>query len=154
VESGKPLTKRDLMSIVFLPLMRSEATKTERVKKSLKLTNQLPESDEQMQIQAMLILLGEKFLNKDDFEKLKGELSILKMVQWFIEEGEKKGRQDGLKEGRQDGLKEGRQDGLKEGRQEQKLAIAKKLILQNAPTAFVIELTELDAAIVEGLRTE
>jgi hypothetical protein len=134
VESGKPLTKQDLISIVFLPLMRSEATRTEQVKKSLKLTNQLPESDEQMQIQAMLILMGEKFLNRDEFEKLKGELSMLKMVKWLVDEG--------------------RKEGLDEGDKKAKLLIAKKLILQNMPTGFVTELTELDTATVEGLRTE
>ncbi|MDR1533420.1 MAG: hypothetical protein LBS62_14780 [Clostridiales bacterium] len=55
---------------------------------------------------------------------------MLKMVQWFIDEGEKRGRD------------------------EEKLLIAKKLILQNMPTRFVTKLTELDAATVEGPRIE
>jgi len=62
VDAGEPLTKQDLMSIVFLPMMKNSVDKATRFEQAITLSNEIPAVDEQAQMQAMLKLLAEKFI--------------------------------------------------------------------------------------------
>lgn len=72
VDSGEPLTKQDLMSIVFLPMMKNSVDKATSFEHAINLSKAIPAKDNQAQIQAMLQLLAEKFV-KDEamLQKLK-----------------------------------------------------------------------------------
>lgn len=72
VETRQELAKQDLMSIVFLPLMRNSVDKLTRLEQSIELSKELKEASEQLQIQAMLDMLAEKFIkDKEQLAKLK-----------------------------------------------------------------------------------
>ena len=62
IDAGEPLVKQDLMSIVFLPLMKNSVDKNTRLVQAIMLSKALPVNYEQAQIQAMLSLLAEKFV--------------------------------------------------------------------------------------------
>jgi len=82
VASGEPLTKQDLMSIVFLPMMKSNADKVTRFEKSINLSKEVPASDGQLQIQAMLHLLADKFIKDPDMlVKLKEMINMTRLTE-------------------------------------------------------------------------
>jgi len=77
IDSGKQLTKQDLMSIVFLTLMKNSVDKVTRLEQSVELSKKLNSHDEQGQIQAMLGLLAEKFIkDPDELKRLKELMSM------------------------------------------------------------------------------
>jgi hypothetical protein len=90
VEAGDPLTKQDLMSIVFLPLMTNSVDKGTRLEQAIHLSMDVPDKNEQLQIQAMLGLLAEKFIKDDSrLEKIKeliGMYKIFEMLEKDIED--------------------------------------------------------------------
>ena len=77
IDSGEQLTKQDLMSIVFLTLMKNSVDKATRIEQSVELSKRLSNHDEQVQIQAMLGLLVEKFVkDPDELKRLKELMSM------------------------------------------------------------------------------
>jgi predicted transposase YdaD len=77
VDTGLPLTKHDLMSVVFLPLMKNSVDKVTRLEQAVALTNSINEHDEQAQIQAMLVMLAEKFIKDPELlQRLKGMVNV------------------------------------------------------------------------------
>ena len=72
VDAGEPLTKQDLMSIVFLPMMKNSVDKITRFEQAISLSKEIPFVNEQAQIQAMIQLLAEKFVKDPEMlQKLK-----------------------------------------------------------------------------------
>ena len=60
------------MSIVFLPMMKNSTDKITRFEQAINLSKEIPIVDEQVQIQAMLQLLAEKFIKDSEIlQKLK-----------------------------------------------------------------------------------
>ena len=77
IDAGEQLTKQDLMSIVFLPLMKNSVDRLTRIEQSMELSKKLSGNDEQVQIQAMLGLLAEKFIkDPEQLKRLKGMMSM------------------------------------------------------------------------------
>jgi len=77
VDSGETLTKQDLMSIVFLPMMKNSVDKTTRFEQAITLSKEVSAKDNQAQIQAMLQLLAEKFVKDAEMlKKLKEMISM------------------------------------------------------------------------------
>ena len=77
IEAGTQLTKQDLMSIVFLPLMKNSVDKMTRIEQSVELSTKLYANEEQLQILAMLGLLAEKFIIRpEQLKRLKGLMSV------------------------------------------------------------------------------
>ena len=87
VESGTPLTKQDLMSIVFLPLMKNSVDKNTRLEQSITLSKEIKDTNEQLQIQAMLTLLAEKFvMDEEQLSKLKGLVNMTTIIKMISED--------------------------------------------------------------------
>ena len=77
IKSGTPLTKQDLMSIVFLPLMKNSVARDTRLEQAITLSKTLSAADEQVQIQAMLEMLAEKFVtDKETLRRLKELIGV------------------------------------------------------------------------------
>jgi predicted transposase YdaD len=77
IEAGIKPTKQDLMSIVFLPLMKNSVDKITRIEQAIGLSKELKDHDEQLQIQAMLDLLAEKFIrDKEILSRIKEMLNM------------------------------------------------------------------------------
>ncbi|MDR1687406.1 MAG: hypothetical protein LBS21_02185 [Clostridiales bacterium] len=75
IDAGAELTKQDLMSIVFLPMMKSEFDKVKSLERSILLSKEIKTETMQAQIQAMIELLAEKFVKDENlivnFKKMK-----------------------------------------------------------------------------------
>jgi hypothetical protein len=65
VAAGEPLTKQDLMSIVFLPMMKNSVDKATRFEHAITLSKEISAESERAQIQEMLKVLAEKFITED-----------------------------------------------------------------------------------------
>jgi len=77
VEEGEPLTKQELMSIVFLPLMKNSVDKSTRIEQAITLSRELRRRNEQLQIQAMLGMLAEKFItDNQELQRLKEMMNM------------------------------------------------------------------------------
>jgi len=77
IDAGEPLTKQDLMSIVFLPMMKSTSDKIAGFEQAISLSKEVADSDSQTQIQAMIQLLADKFIKDEDmFRRLKEMISM------------------------------------------------------------------------------
>jgi len=77
IDSGETLVKQDLMSIVFLPLMKNSVARDTRLEQAIILSKTIPDKYEQSQIQAMLGLLAEKFIeNLETLRRLKEMISM------------------------------------------------------------------------------
>jgi hypothetical protein len=87
VEAEVPLTKQDLMSVVFLPLMKSRHDKITRIEQAITLSNNLKDTDEQQQIQAMLHLLADKFIKDANvLERLKGMMRMSIIIESIVQD--------------------------------------------------------------------
>ncbi|MEG2298636.1 MAG: hypothetical protein RSB75_03470, partial [Anaerovoracaceae bacterium] len=73
-----------------------------------------------------------------------------------LAEGIEKGREEGREEGREAGLKEGREegrkDGIEEGREEEKLSIARNLLIAQADINIIAKATGLSVEEIEKLK--
>jgi hypothetical protein len=101
VKAGTPLSKQDLMSIVFLPLMKNSVDKETRIEQSAELSRKIENTDEQLQIQAMLRLLAEKFIKDNKkLSKLKGVLNMGVLTQMIREDHSVEIAKDMLRDGK------------------------------------------------------
>jgi hypothetical protein len=100
IDAGEPLTKQDLMSVVFLPLMKSSVNRVTRIEQSVELSNALTTEREQEQIQAMLLLLAEKFVtDKDTLRKIKEMIKVGVLLDMIVEDVMVEVAKNALKEG-------------------------------------------------------
>ena len=84
VDAGQSLTKQDLMSIVFLPMMMSSENTATQFEQAIMLSKAVQTKDEQVQVQEMLKLLAEKFIKDLDLlQKLK-ELINMGLINQMI----------------------------------------------------------------------
>jgi predicted transposase/invertase (TIGR01784 family) len=129
VEAGKPLTKNDLMSIVFLPLMKNSIDKTTRFEQVAMLSTDLTGAGEQAQVQGMIGLLAEKFIaDRADLKRVK-ELMNMGIIFEMM-----------------------REDGVKEGAIESAIKIAKNLLKKGSTIEFVAEVTGMGEAEIRDLQ--
>ena len=127
VVAGESLTKQDLMSIVFLPMMKSRVDKIEQFEQAITLSKEVPGEDGQTQVQAMIHMLAEKFVKDlNMLRKLKEMLNMGAIAEMI------------------------REDAVKEDRCE----IAKKLLKRGLSVLVVVEDTGLDESIVLDLKAE
>jgi hypothetical protein len=127
IDASEPLTKQDLMSIVFLPMMKSTADKVAQFEQAITLSKEVSDVDSQNQIHAMLHLLADKFIkDKDTLRKLKEMLSMGAIAEMI------------------------KDDAVKEDRRE----IAKRLLKRGLTVSVVIEDTGLDEETVLDVKAE
>ena len=151
VEAGETLNKQDLMSIVFLPLMNNSVGKDTRFEQAAALSMGIEAYDEKLQIQAMITLLSEKFIQ--DTGKLRRIEEVMNMgalVEMILADGRLEGRAEGIAEGRL----EGRAEGKLEGRTEGIAYVAKSMLRDNFTIDTIAKYTGLtESAILELQKT-
>jgi len=75
---------------------------------------------------------------------IRDEISIREYaMKTGIQQGLEEGRKVGMKEGRKEGIKEGIKEGLREGRKEEKVQIAKNMLLLNVGLEIISKTTGL-----------
>ena len=100
VDAGESLTKQDLMSIVFLPMMKNSVDKTTRFEQVILLSKEITAKDEQAQIQAMLQLLAEKFVaDQEILRRLKEMISVGIIAEWIKDDATRDLAKNALREG-------------------------------------------------------
>ena len=127
VDAGEPLSKQDLMSIVFLPMMKNSVDKITRFEQSITLTKEMPANDEQVQIQEMLKILAEKFVKDPEMLRKLKEMVDVGLINQMIWDDAANARD---------------------------IEIAKNMLREGSPIAFVIKTTGLDESNVLNLQAE
>ena len=100
-QSGRPLTKDDLIPLVLSPLMNGSSSIKDRINKAYRIIGKTTElkKDDTAKMEAMLYAMADKFLNAIDLGKLKEEISMTRLGQMIWEDG----RADGMAAGREEG---------------------------------------------------
>ena len=100
IRAGEQLTKQDLMSVVFLPLMKSNVHKTKRMEQAIQLSTEINDRNRQLQIQAMLQILADKFIkNRSQLSKIKEMLNMTRLMEMIIEDKTIEIAKNAIKEG-------------------------------------------------------
>ena len=95
----KRLDREELLKVILTPLMSGELSQPERIRRILCLLRGEQENQEKtelLKMQAVLYTLAEKFLQKEELEKIKEEIHMTRLGQMIFDDGEKKGRENGL----------------------------------------------------------
>ena len=131
IKSGEPLTKQDLMNIVFVPLMKNSVDKATRIEQVTGLSREIKEVDEQTQVQAMIGLLADKFIGDEEvLKRIKELIGMGKIFEMMKEDIRKDIERDNNKE------------------------IACNLLREGATIAFAQKITGLGEATVRQLQAE
>lgn len=135
------------LEIIFLPLMYTEHSRIELVKKSVELVQTIAiEQQEQEKLVASILVLANRFLSKEQMEQI---WEVIRMYK-FMEFAEEKGMQQGLQEGRQQGLQEGLQQGLQQGKIESlTLLLLKKF--NKIPNEYLCKIKSLTEAELDNI---
>jgi predicted transposase/invertase (TIGR01784 family) len=125
-------TPEDRVRLAFAMQMRFTArTPEEAFEEVLRLTQQVPEKDEQNYVTALIFGLSGKGLSEAQREQLKGRMRMTDLIREIEQEALEKG----LQEGRQAGRQEGRQEGL--------ATVAERMFRKGASLAEVVDMTGL-----------
>ena len=77
---------------------------------------------------------------------------ITSAVEQGLRDGLLQGREQGLQQGREQGLQQGIEQGLKQGEKEEKLEIAKKMLIKGLDIKLIIDITELSIDEIEEIK--
>lgn len=103
IYNNEVLTKHDILTLVFLPIMNSTKNKTDRIVEAITLSKSINDKENQNNSLALLYAFAEKFVNNDNMNKVKEVFQMTELgkllKQEGIEEGIERGRKEGLKEG-------------------------------------------------------
>ena len=121
LEKGEQVNELEL---IFLPLMKSELTKTELLRKTIELEKQLPIKDIRNKVRELTLILADKIVDKKLLDELWEELRMLKVVKYAEEKGMERGKE----------------------------TVAKNLLSKGMDDEFVIETTGLDQSIIDKLK--
>jgi hypothetical protein len=87
IAAGEKLAKQDLMSIVFLPLMKNSVDMETRIEQSVNLSKEIKDTSKQIKIQAIIDLLAEKFIaDKEKLRKFREVLNMTAVMQMIWDE--------------------------------------------------------------------
>lgn len=110
IENGIELTKEEILSLTFIPLMNGKESKSIRTIKSIELASKIKENNNKLQCLSLLYALLEKFGDYESKEKFKEVFSMTEIGKMIREEGLQEGLHEGLQEGLQKGKIEGKSD--------------------------------------------
>ncbi|MGQ9556665.1 MAG: hypothetical protein ACUVTU_01750, partial [Desulfurispora sp.] len=118
-EKGEPFTRQEMLELIFLPLMKSSAGRSEMAIKAAELAkaNEIPETPFLL---GAIIAISDKFMEESAKRKLLEVLKMTKIEQWIREEA----RAEGWMLGKQEGIAQGE---LKKARENALAALRKGL---------------------------
>lgn len=80
VENGEELTETDELNLIFLPLMRSSVSRSERAIETVELTKRIADEEKQVRLLATIIAISDKFIDQQYVEKLVEVLGMAKVL--------------------------------------------------------------------------
>jgi len=100
IEKGEPLTDKDLMDLVFLPLMRNEKSEEEVTKEALELAITIPDENKKEAVIGSLLGFSDNYVREEYLNKLKEVIRMTKIGASLFEEGVEKGKREGERKGK------------------------------------------------------
>lgn len=104
IYNNEVLTKHDILTLVFLPIMNSTKNKTDRIVEAITLSKSINDKENQNNSLALLYAFAEKFVNNDNMNKVKEVFQMTELGKLLKQEGIEEGIERGRKEGLRDGL--------------------------------------------------
>lgn len=105
IKSGGDLTKQDIISLTFTPIMGGSLSKSERIINAIRITESIVK-EYKYDVQSILYAFASKFLEGRELEKVKEELRVTELGKSLIQEGREEGIREGIKEGKEIGKAE------------------------------------------------
>ena len=103
INNKEKLTKQELISLAFTPIMGGKLTKAEKIIKSIRIVKS-SDNEYKYDIESMLYAFADKFLKGKDLQKVKEEISMTELGRMLIEDGIEKGIEKGIAEGKTETL--------------------------------------------------
>jgi hypothetical protein len=110
IEKKEPLTDKDQMDLVFLPLMRNEKSEEEVTKEALELAITIPDENKKEAVIGSLLGFSDNYVREEYLNKLKEVIRMTKIGASLFEEGVEKGKREGKREGERKGKIEGEKE--------------------------------------------
>lgn len=99
INKGEELTEKDMVSLVFLPLMKHNIIKRELALASFKMAKNIKNDRQRMTCISAIVGTAQKYLNETDFNLLEGVFRMTDVFDRILEEGFEKGIEKGIEEG-------------------------------------------------------
>ena len=138
INNKEKLTKQELISLAFTPIMGGKLTKAEKIIKSIRIVKS-SDSEYKYDIESMLYAFADKFLQGKDLQKVKEEISMTELGRMLIEDGIEKGRKEGIEKGIEQGREEGIEKGIEQGMEKGKADLLIKMLVKkfkNVPNEY------------------
>ena len=113
-----PLTKEELLKLILLPLMGGSLNQKERISRGFQILRgerEYQKKADLLQMEGVLYILAEKFLNKIDLDELKEEIKVTRLGQMLYDDGWDAGLLQGIMQGREEGIEQGIEQGIGQG---------------------------------------
>lgn len=104
--SGEGVGRKELLEVVFSPLMKGKMPIKERVRKGFVLLEQENEAvshEDRRKMQAMLYLLATKFLTREELNEVKEAIGMTYLGQLLVNDGIQQGMRQGIQQGQEKG---------------------------------------------------
>lgn len=131
IKSGKEITKQDIISLTFTPIMGGNISKVDKILNVIDIVKDVNE-DYKYDVESILYAFANKFLSGKDLEKVKEELRMTELGKSLIQEGIEKGMEKGIKK--------------------KTLDVVKKAIKKGLDNETIKELTDLDIEKIQLIR--
>lgn len=153
IDKGEDLTKEEILSLTFIPLMDSKEDKSTRTIKSIELAEKMEENNTKLQCITLLYAFLEKFGDAKSKKKFKEVFSMTEIGRMIVEESIEKGRAEGIKKGIEEGIKKGRTEGKTEGKSE---ILIKQLIkkFKKVPEEYIQKIKTLSIDTIDIIALE
>jgi predicted transposase/invertase (TIGR01784 family) len=142
IDNGEILSQKDVLNLIFLPLMGSDVNRSEIAISAVELAKRLTDSDQKMFCIGGIIGISDKFIEKEYVKKLKEVLKMTKVAVAI--------REEALEEGIEQGIERGIEQGIEMDKKE----IAIKLLRRGMDIETIAELTDLSEEEILGLSTD
>ncbi len=97
IENNENITKQDLVSLTFTPIMGGKMNKLNKIIKSIKILKRI-DCKYKHDIESMIYAFADKFLEGKDLEKVKEELRMTDLEKMLVNDGIKQGKEEGKAE--------------------------------------------------------
>lgn len=97
IKSGIEITKQDIISLTFTPIMGGNVSKVDKILNVIDIVKDVNE-DYKYDVESILYAFANKFLSGKDLEKVKEKLRMTELGKSLIQEGIEKGKDEGKAE--------------------------------------------------------
>jgi hypothetical protein len=100
-EAGKDFTRSDLVPLSLCLLMGGRMPLADRVKAAFEIIQKAKgvSAEDIARLEAVLYVMADKFLKREEMERIKEEIGMMKLTQMMVEMGREEGRNEGRSEG-------------------------------------------------------